>query len=61
MKNEHDIEEIEENFDEAVKNVNNVLVHTKVSSHALYKQMLFMSNDIYLGITIQLMFHSWSG
>ena len=58
MKNEHDIEEIEENFDEAVKNVNNVLVHTKVSSYVLCGQMLFMSNDIYLGINIQLMFHS---
>ena len=37
LKNEHDIEEIEENFEEAVKNVNNVLVRTKVISLSLYK------------------------
>ena len=30
LKNENDVEEIEENFEEAVKNVNNVLVNTRV-------------------------------
>eukprot|EP00794_Sanderia_malayensis_P017029 gene17029-18743_t len=33
MKNENGIEELEENFEEAIKNVNNVLVPTKVPSN----------------------------
>ncbi|XP_065072185.1 NEDD8-activating enzyme E1 regulatory subunit-like isoform X4 [Rhopilema esculentum] len=33
MKNDQGVEELEENFDEAVKNVNNVLVNTKIPSH----------------------------
>ena len=44
MKNDQGVEEVEENFDEAVKNANNVLVNTKVwenkSGATFYKNLI---------------------
>ena len=36
LKNEHDVEELEENFEEAIKNVNNVLIKSQVCPLSLF-------------------------